>query len=274
MISDIHVHSNFSSDSVELMENHITKAIEKGMKYIGFSDHQDFDAFLLPPENLNYLLGGNGDGETYVNTIHALRDKYADKITILAGVELGLKPFTAPVAEDFSQRFDFDYVIASVHGFDGYDGGDRRLHEGKTARETIVGYFVTELECMHAFHNYNVWGHLDYIVRHTEGKCDAMNIADYSDLVDLLLKNLIDEEKCIDCNTDLLSRGFHHFHPHTDILKRYRELGGELISFGSDGHNCNAIGRAFDRAAAIAKECGFQYYAVFQNREPIMLPIE
>lgn len=273
MVSDIHVHSLFSSDSEESMENHIERAIELGMSYIGFSDHQDYDAFLLAPNNYNYLLGDNGDTEAYLQKICGLKEKYKGRIRVLAGVELGIRPHLGELLRAYVSRHSFDYIIASTHGFNGYDGGDPRLHEGKTAKETITGYFQTELQNMKAFHDYDIWGHLDYIVRHTPGKCDAVAYDDYRDLLDEILTLLINEGKGLDCNTNLLALGWSEFHPHREILKRYRELGGEIISFGSDAHEWKAVGRAFNKAVDIAKECGFTRYAVFEERRPIFLPL-
>ena len=273
MVSDIHVHSLFSSDSKESMENHIERAIELKMSHIGFSDHQDYDAFLLPPENYNYLLDNNGNTEAYLQKIHELRETYKERITVLAGVELGIRPHLGELLRTYVSRHSFDYIIASTHGFNGYDGGDRRLHEGKIAKETITGYLSTELENMKAFRDYDIWGHLDYIVRHTPGKCDAFFYDDYRDLLEEILKLLVSEGKGLDCNTNLLSQGWSNFHPHRDILKRYRELGGEIITFGSDAHEWKGVGRAFDKAVDIAKECGFTYYAVFEERKPIFLPL-
>lgn len=273
MVSDIHVHSLFSCDSKESMENHIESAIEKGMAYIGFSDHQEFDAFMLPPENYNYLLGGNGDTEAYLQAIREMREKYKDRIKVLAGVEVGVRPHLGELLKTYVSRHPFDYIIASTHGFNGYDGGDPRLHEGKAAKETITGYFQTELQNMRAFQDYDIWGHLDYIVRHTPGKCDALIYDDYRDLLDEILTLLVNGGKGIDCNTNLLALGWSEFHPHRDILKRYRELGGEIITFGSDAHMRKDVGRAFDKAADIARKCGFTHYAVYEDRRPIFLPL-
>ncbi len=75
-------------------------------------------------------------------------------------------------------------------------------------------------------------------------------------------------EKGIELNTAALAKGMKEPNPCTDVLKRYRELGGEIVTIGSDAHKPEQIAFAFDRAARILISCGFKYYTTFENRSP------
>ena len=88
------------------------------------------------------------------------------------------------------------------------------------------------------------------------------------DIIDEILKLLIARGKALECNTAGYKYGLGHLHPHEEILRRYRELGGEIITVGADAHSPDKIAFAFDNAAAVLKDCGFRYYTIFKGRKP------
>ena len=90
----------------------------------------------------------------------------------------------------------------------------------------------------------------------------------YREIFDKILSKLIDMEKGIEVNTGGLAKGLREPHPCAGILKRYRELGGEIVTTGSDAHTTGQIAHAFGRTADILKECGFRYYATYEKRSP------
>ena len=92
-------------------------------------------------------------------------------------------------------------------------------------------------------------------------------------MLDEILKKLIWLGKGLELNTAGFKYGLGHPHPTEDILRRYRELGGEIITTGSDAHETGHLGYAFEKAAAILKDCGFQYYTVFRDRNPAFVRI-
>ena len=62
--------------------------------------------------------------------------------------------------------------------------------------------------------------------------------------------------------------GLGHAHPVMDTLKRYKELGGEIITIGSDGHAPEQMAWDFHKAPSILKEAGFDYFTTYKNRKP------
>jgi histidinol-phosphatase (PHP family) len=91
----------------------------------------------------------------------------------------------------------------------------------------------------------------------------------YQEILEKILQKLLDMGKGIELNTSAFAKGLKEPNPCTAILKRYRSLGGELITVGSDAHSPAQIACAFDRAADILKDCGFTHYATFENRSPV-----
>ena len=129
-------------------------------------------------------------------------------------------------------------------------------------------YTEEELANIRKFSNFDVYGHLDYVVRYGAAKDADYSYDKYKDILDKILTTLLEKEKGIELNTGGIKSGMKDFHPCMDVLKRYRELGGEIITVGSDAHEPSHIADSFDRAYDVLKECGFKYYTVFEKRLP------
>lgn len=263
--ADYHLHTSHSSDSDEPMENMILKAIDLGLNQICFTEHMDMDFPALP---------GDPEGQFLVNTDSYLfdviryREKYEDKINILFGIELGLQPHIAKENARYIKEHDFDFVIGSSHICNKKDPYWSTFYEGRSEEEAYREYFTSILDNIKSFSNYDVYGHLDYVVRYGPNQDKDYSYEKYKDILDKILETLIDKEKGIEINTGGLAKGLREANPCMGILKRYRELGGEIITVGSDAHDVSRIADRFDQAAAMLLECGFKYYTVFEKRMP------
>ena len=116
--------------------------------------------------------------------------------------------------------------------------------------------------------HFDIYGHLDYVVRYGPGKNNSYTYQKHSDIFDKILKFLIENNKGIELNTGGFRQGLGEPNPCTDIIKRYKELGGEIITVGSDAHTPEHIAHDFDKAHNILTTCGYKYYCVFHNRTP------
>ena len=193
---------------------------------------------------------------------------YADRIKILFGVELGLQPQLMRQDAVYAKSYDFDFIIGSSHLCRGRDPYYPSFYEGRTEEQAYMEYFESVLENIKKHSNFDVYGHLDYVVRYGPNKDRNYSYVKYRDILDEILKALLDREKGIEVNTGGLKEGLRELHPCKDILKRYRELGGEIVTVGSDSHDTGHIAAHFHRAAEILLECGFRYYTVFEKRIP------
>lgn len=185
---------------------------------------------------------------------------------MLFGVELGLMDYLAPRLREYVGAWDFDFVIGSSHLVGGVDPYYPEYFEKYGDHNGILRYFESILANIRTFDGFDVYGHLDYIVRYCRAK--AYCPAEYSDITDEILKTLISMGKGIELNTAGLKYGLGWAHPHPEVLKRYRELGGEMITVGSDGHKAEHYAWEFDKAEDILRDAGFKYYAVFRGRKP------
>ena len=140
--------------------------------------------------------------------------------------------------------------------------------EGRTEKESYISYFESIIENLHTMSCFDVYGHIDYVVRYGPNKNQFYSYKEYSDWLDEIIRLLIDKGLGMEINTGGYAAGLGHPNPHEDILKRYRELGGEIVTIGSDAHAPERIAADFDRACSILKKCGFRYHAIFRKRKP------
>lgn len=259
---DSHVHTRFSSDSEANPKDYIELAIKKGMKGICFTDHNDFD---FPLEEGKVVF--NLDFETYLKYMFELKEEYKDTFDIRIGLEQGLMKSVARRVDEYDKNKKLDFIIGSSHLVEGEDPYYPAFWEGRQVKETITKYYESTLENVKNCHNYDVYGHLDYIIRYAPNKDEDYNWMDYYDYFYEILKLLIYQGKGIEVNTSGLKSGLKNPNPDINIVKLYKELGGEIITIGSDSHSVEYLGYEFDRVYNMLKELGFKYYSVFKGRK-------
>lgn len=261
MKADVHMHSAFSSDSKSGPEEMIQGAMEKGLKMICFTDHYDKDNMDWGPEDIF-------DPEEYFRVLVPLREKYEGQIEVRIGVETGIQPHLGGCYEEFVKKYPFDFVIGSVHSIKKSDIAFGTLLKVHTDEEIYRMTFEEMLEDVRLDHSFDVLGHLDYVVRYGKEKEKYYSYKRYADLIDEILRELIAQGRGLELNMAGLKYGLPFAHPHPDVLKRYRKLGGEIITVGADGHKPEHIAYDFHKVSDILRECGFGYYAEFRERKP------
>ncbi len=262
--TDFHMHSSFSGDSQAPMEDMIKQAISLGFSHICFTEHLDLD---FPVTELDPAGKFEVNVDSYLYELLRCRQKYEEQIQIGFGIEMGLQPHLAGKHIEYLAQYPFDFVIGSSHLCHGKDPYYAPFYENRSEDEAYEEYFVSILENIQAFSGFDVYGHLDYVVRYGPNSDKYYSYAKYNDLFDSILKALIEKGKGIEINTGGLKKGLKDLHPCRDILKRYKELGGEIITIGSDAHDPSRIGAEFERAKESLVEAGFEYYTIFKERK-------
>ncbi len=259
--ADVHMHTDFSHDSDSTPEEMAEGAIRKGLEVICFTDHFDKD-------NMDWGAEDVFDPEKYFEKMVQVREKYRDRLQIRIGVELGLQPHLGSFYEAFVKKYPFDFVIGSVHSAERTDIAQKKVFAGRTDAEAYRVIFQEMIEDVKAYHGFDVFGHVDYVARYGREREKEYSYQRFADEIDTLLRILIDKGCGIELNMSGLKYGLPFAHPHTDVLKRYRELGGELITVGADGHRPEHIAYEFHKVKDILEGCGFTYYAEFEERKP------
>lgn len=263
MIADCHMHTEFSADSGVLIEKQIEQAIRLGIPRICITDHMDMDY----PGGAFYL-----DTDNYVKRVRELQETYKEQIKICLGVELGLQEHLQERQQKYIDRYPFDFVIGSVHLIYGEDPYDHEIFDKYSDEEVYRRYFQAALGALKHAPEIQTFGHLDYVVRYGKEKDQQYSYQKFADEIDAILKLLIEKGVALEVNT----AGFRMLsftNPHPDVIKRYRELGGEMITVGSDGHTPDVLGYEFDKIPDLLKSCGFRYYTVFEGKKPQFLSL-
>ena len=267
MISDSHVHTYHSGDSNANINLVIKQAILKGMPYLAITDHHDFYI-----ENERFVL----EFDAYVKEIKELQKIYNNSdFTLIFGLEQGLDPRFTDDINRVTTAYDFDFIIGSSHIANGVDPCYPEFFEGRTVHVAMLEYFESILKNLSLFNNFDVYGHIDYAIRYTPDGPRSYEYSEYQDILDEILKTIIDKGKGIEINTSNLRKGLTYTNPTAQVINRYRELGGEIITVGSDSHqdDANGVGYGFDIANQILLNAGFKHYNVFKNRIPIYLDL-
>lgn len=266
MFWDQHMHCNFSGDSDALPEDMIKAGIAHGLSGICFTDHLDYD---YPEEPNIFLL----DFDNYFKVLSDLREKYTDKISVNIGIELGLQIQAAGQNLAVAEKYPFDFIIGSSHVVNHMDPYYPEFFAGRDEDAAYMEYFESVLENINSDVDFDVYGHIDYVVRYGPNKNAFYTYEKFKDIIDEILTQLISKGKGIEVNTGGFKYGLGHPNPTEDIIKRYRELGGEIITMGADAHVPEYVAYEFDKTVQIIKNCGFKYYTVFKNRKAEFIPL-
>lgn len=258
---DYHIHSKYSFDSTTKLEENIKSAIKKNIREICFTDHIDYDFDCIGTDSVF-------DFDEYLSEINDLKRKYENLIAIRAGVEFGLQPHTVRKCKKDVESHEFDFVIASLHSVDKMDLYAGEYYRKRTQKEAYNDYFAELNNVLNDFESYNVAGHLD-IVRRYDRNSVYPRYNEYRDLVEIVLKNIISKGKGIEVNTSGIRYNKGANHPNIEILQTYYELGGEIITIGSDAHNEKDLGYGISNVIRSLKSIGFKSINTFEQMRPI-----
>ena len=267
MIIDSHTHSWFSHDSKTSPEAIVKAALELGMQYLAFTDHCDRDCVVAQLDWTQIDLA------QYTASISALQKKYKDApLYIALGIEVGYdKRAVAHYLADFA-KYQFDVIINSIHLVDLADIYRKEYFIGKDKALAYSLYLEAVLESLDTPYDYDIVGHLGYISRNAPYEDRSMPYADFSKLIDKILLKIIELDKSLEVNSAVKTLPLLHL-PDTDILKRYRQLGGDNITFGSDAHQQERLAQNYQPICEQLKVLGFTHFTIYKQREPYKIAI-
>ncbi len=271
MLCDYHIHTHYSDDSAYEMEDVVKDALAKDMKEICFTDHVDYGIKCDwdSGEKIEYRDGmalANVDYPKYDEEIRYLQKKYPE-INIKMGMEFGMQVHTIPLYQKLFQKYPFDFIILSCHQVEDKEFWTQDFQRGKTQDQYQQRYYEEILNVIQKYKNYSVLGHLDLIKRYDEN-------GDYpfdkiKNIITKILKQVIQDGKGIEINTSSHRYGLKDLTPCSDILKLYKDLGGTIITIGSDSHQKEHLGAYIEDTKTVLKELGFEYYCTFEYMQPI-----
>ena len=268
--ADQHLHSHHSGDSEAPMEDMANAALARGMTHICFTEHMDLDFPDGPDEPGSIFLL---DVDAYHAEWETLAERFEGRLDIRFGLELGLQPQVAVSNQAIVADHSWDLIIGSCHIAEGRDPYYPSFYEGRSLEESYRAFFRSTLDNLHACEDIDVLGHLDYIVRYAPGGEESYHPEEYADITDEILRFIIERDIGLDINTSAMIRGCREPNPCTALIRRYRELGGELITIGSDAHRPEDVGGSFERVRDILLSEGYTRYYTYTGRRPDAHPL-
>lgn len=278
VLFDNHNHSEFSFDGKRTsVEKSTLAAADAGLGGVAFTDHCDFFVPAMKAEH-EQLVPETFDvnaQQAEIDRVQALIDGRIEgerKFRILKGIEIGMHEDCHGEIRRTLGENSFDQVIASVHYLDGIDPFYGGYYEGKDWKEAYGHYLETIWKEMTWLKDFDIMGHFDYVVRYAPYSSTSLLYRDFSDILDEMFRYLIQEGKALEINT----KSYQEYNGRlvtidTEVLKRYRELGGEIVSFGSDSHDAHRIGHAIMEHALLLKSLGFRWSAHYESRRLVQL---
>ena len=272
MFADYHVHTEFSDDSIYPMEQVIRDAIAMRMDTICFTDHVDYGIkddwdSGNPIKYRGKEPLANVDYPIYVAKIRELQYLYEPWIDIKMGMEFGIQTHTIPKYEALFQKYPFDFIILSIHQVEDKEFWTQDFQKGKSQEEYNRRYYEEMLNVVKRYQNYSVLGHMDLIVRYDENGIYPFERVE--PVISEILRIIIENGKGIELNTSYHRYGLKDSTPSINILKRYRELGGDIITIGSDSHSPEQLGAHVEDAKQLLKSLGFRYFCTYDKMKPV-----
>ena len=272
---DSHNHSQFSFDGKKTtIELSSASALEKGLKGITFTDH--YDVFVpKTPEGTETIPSQYFDIIGQQKEIDRVRGLFGDNLKILKGIEIGVNVNSRKVVAQMMNEHDFDQVIASVHYLEDTDPYYGSFFIGKDWKQAYGEYLETIYTEISALGDFDIVGHYDYVARYAPYPPDSIRYRDFSDIFDAMFQYLITNGKGLEINTKSCAAGSRGRKTviDLDVLMRYRELGGEIISLGSDSHVPEAVADGFAYHAQLLRSLGFRWTSHYEKRQLVQLPL-
>ncbi len=259
-MTDTHLHSTVSHDGKSTMAEYIAAAREKNLTELTFTEHwDDYEGIETKLKTL--------DVPAYERALIAARE--TTDLPIHFGIEIGLQPHLKEKVSNLVKTYPFDFIIGSSHITRHLDMAyDPKFFEGKTRREAYMQYFEEMIENINLFDEFDIYGHLDYVSRYGGYAEKSISYDEFSEILDEIFRALIRKDKGIELNTSGIRNGTGTSHPSPTLIARYRELGGKIITLGSDAHRAVDLCADFEEAVEILSHIGFSEIAVYRNRVP------
>lgn len=265
---DFHLHSKFSPDSKAEPTEIIRTAKEKKLNHIIFTEHCEANLNQAMPEGKP--IWPPLDIKNYTSTISELQKTAPMKVGI--GIELGQATFAPKAAEEALKAYDWDIVLGSMHNIkNGIDFYYMDYLNEDIKRLTKL--YLEDLYDLAVWNRFDILSHLYYHLRYIYRQGMELDIKKYEAEIRDIFRVLIINGKGIEINTASLDDAFGDVIPSLYYLKIYHEMGGEIITIGSDGHREDRIGFGFEYALDLLREAGFKAISSFEKRKVTFIDI-
>ena len=238
--ADYHLHSDVSPDCKTPMEESCEAAIQKGLTELTFTEHMEMFSGNFKRYPVSYM-------QQYFGNLARCREKFAGKLVLKAGVELG------------QGQVDREWEKTIID-----------LFQTKRIIQQNLEYLWELVDTC----DFDSLGHVDLVKRYAANHGIKVDLAEYPDQLMPILRRLAERGKALEINTSGIRQSPKEALPSVRILKMFKEAGGRYLTVGSDAHLAKDVGADFDTARQMALEAGFRHIALYEQRKPILVSVE
>lgn len=271
LLCDMHVHSQSSHDSTAPVIDSAEACIKNNVSVLAITDHCDIQ-YYIEHDILSCI-------KRSVDEVIEASRLYKGKVKILKGIEIGEGIWSKKYTDEILNAFDFDVIISSVHAVrykdysDPYAIIDFSKMTATELDEFMDMYFDEVLEMLSKI-PCDIMAHLTCPLRYINGKYKLnVDIKKFENKIIKILEFIIDNSISMEINTSGIGIAYESLMPDTWIIKKFKEMGGYLVTLGSDAHISENVGKGFDSAIALLKKHGFNGYYYYENRKRVFCEI-
>jgi histidinol-phosphatase (PHP family) len=259
---DCHTHTNISPDADKraTVELYCKKARNIGLKYIAVTEHLEINKY-------------DEEKDTFEKSMSENTRQKEHFPYLISGLEMGQATQDFTIAEKVLEDKRLDFVIGSIHELPGREDFAFINYHNLNTKYLLKENFL-EILRLCKWGKFDVLGHLTYVLRYMSKAGINTDLQPYNEIIAESFRELISKGKGIEINTSGLRQIYGKTFPTIKYVKLFKDLGGDVISVGSDAHNASDLCRGIKEGAEMALEAGFEYLTVFKERKPIKIKIE
>ena len=278
---DCHTHTQFSVDSEADINEMLEKACAMGLAAYAVTDHAECNRWYSAEnyaDDPTYPYYNFGDDfENSVSAVTKLKEKYDGRLNLICGTEMGQATHNFEIAEKIISDSRLDFVIGSMHQLPRTEDF-AFLDYGAMSEDEIYAlaerYFL-EIHKLCRWGKFDVLGHLTYNLRYIKGNAGIdLDIIRFDEIIAESFRQLAEKGRGIEINTSGYRQKYGDSFPSLKYVKLFRDLGGEIISVGSDAHTVEDLGKNVKDGAETALAAGFKHLCYFKERKPQFIKID
>ena len=261
VLADMHLHSQNSHDSQCPVIDMAQTQMERGVAVMAVTDHCDV--------GFSTALNMSSIEASVLEAQKAAEE--AQDLRILTGIEIGGSFMNPRAGEDAARHLPYDVIVGSVHSIvDPISKKPLGLHGAKELSEEYMyeymGVYYDSMRVMIDVLDFDILAHMTYPIRYLTGRFGyKVDLERLKDKLDDILQSIIRKGISLEVNTssfDLLNDTM----PGRELLQRYYDMGGYLVTLGSDAHAAENAAKAFEEAVTMLKEIGYENIYYYKDR--------
>lgn len=266
-IVDFHIHTDNSDDGFDPVMLMCEHAVSAGLRAVAITDHCECSRYRAETYRFDKAIR-----QSFLEAKKA-KGAFANHLIIMAGIELGQATQDFDAAYDALGANEYDFILGSMHCLKGQPDFWQVDYEKNDPFE-FFDMYLDQLYELVKWNGFDSLAHLTYPLRYINGEHHfGLELSNYAEKVDEILKLLAKNEKALEINTSGYRQAYGKPLPDFDVVKKFKELGGRYITFGSDAHHATDVGKNIADGMEMAKAAGFSYFTIYEQHVPMLVPI-